>query len=147
MIVSPVRAVDGGLDAELRFDAPASRVFSYISDLRNMEAWWPEHVLYRRLRGDGGAGSLYTWIYVLGIVPALGFTRIVAHDRDERFEYRAGFPGMAIRIGYRFSPDSAGTRATFQMRTALSRAPGFAKVAGAEATRAFERLDRELTRT
>src|SRR5262245_61479414 len=108
MLLEPVQVTREGLRAELRYAAPVSSVFDFVSDLRNMVVWWPEHPVYRRLRGDGGAGSLYAWVYVLGVLPAVGFTRVVAREPGERFAYRAGFPGLPIRVEYRFSADADG---------------------------------------
>lgn len=144
MILSPVTATPEGLSAELSFAAPVSRVFSYITDLHHMEVWWPEHRLYRRLHGDGGAGSIYTWIYVFGFLPTLGVSRVVACDRDERFAYQVLLAGVPIHMEYRFSRDGEGTRATFDMRSLLARLPGFSSMSVPEASRAFERLSREL---
>lgn len=144
MLIEPPRAVPGGLDAELRLPVPVDVAFAYISDLRHMETWWPEHRSYRLLRGDGGEGSLYGWTYRLHGLPAAGLTRVLVCERNERFEYRAGLPGLGIRIAYRFSAEGDATRARFSLRTLLARLPGFASNAVPEATRAFALLEAAL---
>ena len=144
MLLSPIRPVSGGLEAELHLPASPAVVFAYVSDLHHMESWWPEHRHYRLLRGDGRAGSLYGWTYSLRGVPAAGLTRIVTHEPSERFGYRAGLPGLAIHIDYRFTPDGDGTLAAFSMRTVLAHLPGFRSISIPETAAAFERLARAV---
>ncbi|APR88644.1 hypothetical protein A7982_13993 [Minicystis rosea] len=145
MLLDPIQATRDGLRAELRFSTGADALFAYVSDLRNMEVWWPEHRVYRRVRGDGGVGSLYAWVFTVGVLPSVGFTRVTAHEPAKRFAYRVSAMGLPVHIAYRFEPDGDGTRATFTLRTLLARAPGFASTAVAMVTRAFERLDANVT--
>lgn len=141
MLLDPIRPEPGGARALLRFPAPVSRVFSTISDLHTMETWWPEHRTYRLLRGDGGAGSLYGWTYRIFGLTVGGLTRVLARDADARFAYRAGLPGMGIKIDYRFEPDGDGARVSVTLRTLLARLPGFEARLVPEMSRAYERLE------
>jgi len=145
MLIAPIRPVPGGVDAALRFPAPLAQVFRTISDLHRMEVWWPEHRTYRLLRGDGGAGSLYGWTYWLGKVPTAGFTRVLAREPDAHFAYRAGFPGTAIQLDYRFREDEGGTRADLSLRTLLAYLPGFKARIVPEMTRSYALLEGLLT--
>jgi hypothetical protein len=140
VLFGPIQTAADGLRAEVRVDASTRAVFDYVSDLRNMETWWPEHPMYRRLRGDGGRGTLYAWIYMARGFPVAGVSRVLARDAAERFEYRAGPPGVGVRIGYRFAPDGSSTRIGFSFLTFLARAPGFATHLVPEVTRALDRL-------
>lgn len=144
MLTEPIQVAADGLRAELRIDAPAGAVFDHVSDLRNMETWWPEHPVYRRLRGDGGAGTLYGWVYVVRGFPFLGVSRVLARASGQRFEYRAGPPGVGIRIGYRFVPEGGATRVRFSFLSPLARAPQFAAHLVPEVTRALDRLAEHL---
>ncbi len=147
MLLQPIDTAADGLRAELRIEAPVATVFRYISDLRTMVSWWPEHPVYRRLTGDGGAGSLYAWVYRVGIFPvAAGLTRVLVRDPGERFEYRAGPPFVGLRIGYRFTPDGEATRVGFSFLSPLARSSRFGEHLIPEVTRAFERLDAAFSR-
>jgi Polyketide cyclase / dehydrase and lipid transport len=140
MLIEPIQDTADGLRADLHVDAPVGAVSDYVGDLRNMPTWWPEHPVYRRLRGEGGAGSLYAWIYRVGGFPFAGFSRVLVREAGERFEYRAGPPVVGIRIGYRFTPDRDGTRVAFSFLTPLGRVPAFAHHLVPEVTRALDRL-------
>jgi uncharacterized protein YndB with AHSA1/START domain len=144
MLLEPIHRAPGGLHTELRLPAPLAKVFDYLSDLRNMAIWWPEHRIYRRLKGDGSAGSLYVWTYAVRGIPVAGYTRVLAREPNERFEYRAGLPGLGVRIAYRFSADGDATRISFSMSTLLAHLPGFEANAIPEATCAFARLEQSL---
>jgi uncharacterized protein YndB with AHSA1/START domain len=144
VLIEPIQVAADGLRAELRVDAPVSAVFDFISDLRNMETWWPEHPVYRRLRGDGGAGTLYAWVYMVRRLPVIGISRVLAREPGGRFEYRAGPPGVGIRIGYRFTAEGDATRVRFSFLTLLARAPGFAAHLVPEVTSALDRLAEHL---
>ena len=146
MLLEPIQSAADGLRADLHVEAPTATVFDYVSDLRTMETWWPEHPFYRRLRGDGGAGSLYAWVYRVGAFPVAGLSHVLACDAGERFEYRAGPPGVGIRIGYRFTPERDGTRVRFSFLSFFARAPAFGTHLVPEVTRALDRLAAILAR-
>ena len=147
VLLAPIQASPDGLRAELRVEAPARAVSDYVSDLRNMETWWPEHPVYRRLLGDGGPGSRYAWIYVARGVPVPGFSRVIAREPGALFEYRAGPPLIGIRIGYRFTPEEGATRVAFWFLSPFARAPAFAAHLVPEVERALDRLADRLART
>ena len=147
MLLGPIQVSPDGLRADVRVDAPVRAVFDHISDLHTMESWWPEHPVYRRLRGDGGAGSLYAWVYVVQRFPIPGLSRVLVRAPDTRFEYRAGPPGVGIRIGYRFTPEADGTRIGFSFLSPFARAPSFAAHLVPEVSRALDRLAAHLARS
>jgi uncharacterized protein YndB with AHSA1/START domain len=140
MLLAPIQAAADGLRAELRVKPSPRVAFDYISDLSTMATWWPEHPVYRRLAGNGGAGTRYAWIYVARGFPVAGISRVLAHEPGERFEYRAGPPVVGIRIGYRFTPEREGTRIAFSFLSPFARVPGFAAHLVPEVTRALDRL-------
>jgi hypothetical protein len=139
VLIQPMDVDPMGLRAVHRIEAPVETVASYVGDLANMRTWWPEHPVYRRLYGDGGAGSLYAWIYVVRGVPVAGVSRVLARDA-QRFEYRAGPPGVGVRFAYRFEPDGRATRLRASCSTFFARLPGFAAHFVPEVTRALDRL-------
>ena len=139
-LVKPIEIVNDEARAELRVDAPVSKAFDYVSDLRNMVTWWPEHTVYRRLRGDGAAGTLYFWKYVVRGFPLVGYSRVLVREPTERFEYRVGPPRVGARFVYRFTRDGDSTRIDLSCVTPLARLPAFAAQVVPEVTRALERL-------
>src|SRR4051812_41474056 len=72
VLLEPIQVSPDGLRADVRVDAPVRAAFEYVSDLHNMVSWWPEHPVYRRLLGDGGAGAVYAWVYVVQRFPIPG---------------------------------------------------------------------------
>jgi uncharacterized protein YndB with AHSA1/START domain len=146
MLLEPIQTAPDGIRADLRIDAPVSAVFDHVSDLRNMQTWWPEHPVYRRLRGDGGPGTLYAWIYMVRGFPVAGWSRVLVRDRGERFAYRAGPPGVGVRIGYRFAAEPGGTRVAFSFLSFFGRAPAFAAHLVPKVSRALDRLAENLAR-
>ncbi len=131
------------LTGSLLVPAPRDQVFSFVSDLQNMERWWPEHTRYRRIAGSG-RGSLWGWIYKAPIVPIpiAGVTAVVDHSPDERFSYVV--PLLGVHIGYRFATDGDATRVTFSLSSPLAKLAAFAKGAAPEAERALSRLMLEM---
>ena len=128
---------------EALIEAPLAQVFSYVTDLRNMETFWPEHWRYRRLFGEGDAGTRYGWLYVLFGLPVPGITTIDAVEPG-RFEYHTGLPGLRISVCWEFTEEGRATRVRARMRTVLSRLPLFARRTGAELTSALGRLSAAL---
>ncbi len=145
MLLQPIDVANDGLRAELRVRAPAAVVSEYIGDLQHMEAWWPEHPVYRRLRGNGGPGTLYAWIYMARGFPVAGMSRVLVRDPARRFEYRAGPPGLGVRFAYRFAQEGDATRVEFSCRTPFARLRGFATHMVPEVTKALERLEGQIT--
>jgi len=135
-----------GLRAELRIGAPVDAIAGYVGDLRNLKTWWPEHPVYRRLRGDGGVGSLYAWVYLARGVPVAGLSRVLVREQPARFEYRAGPPVLGVRFAYRFTADGDATRVDFSCLTPLARLQGFRDHFVPEVTRALDRLAEQLDR-
>jgi hypothetical protein len=146
VLLQPIRCDHGALRASVRLEAPPDRVFDHIADLRNMVRWWPEHPVYRRLAGDGGARSLYAWVYKLGPVPILGWSRVLECDPDRRrFDYHVGPPGVGARFTYDIEasgPDA--TRVDLTMLTPFARLAGFEAQIVPELTRALDRLAEDL---
>lgn len=138
-----IDAGGGCIRGEVLVLAPAAAVFAHVAELRNMESWWPEHRRYRRLTGDGGAGTRYWWIYsVLGL-PVLGTTRIEEREAPVRLVYQTGLTAMRVRMAYDFAQEGAGTRVRVQMRTPAARLPAFARRASAELLRSLGLLRAE----
>jgi hypothetical protein len=144
VLLAPVQPSADGIRAEIRVDAPAAAVFAHVSDLHNMETWWPEHPVYRRLHGDGGPGTHYAWIYVARGVPVPGYSRVVTREPEKLFEYRAGPPLVGIRIGYRFAAEDRATRVSFWFLSPFARARAFGEHLVPEVTRALDRLAANL---
>ena len=140
VLVKPIEIANDEVRAELRVEAPADTVFDYLSDLRNMVVWWPEHPVYRLLRGDGAAGSIYLWRYSVRGFPLVGYSRVLVRERHTRFEYRVGPPGVGARFSYRFTDEGDSTRIDVSCVTLFARLGGFAAQIVPEVTRAFERL-------
>ena len=144
MLLAPVQSSAEGIRADLRVDAPVARVFAHVSDLHNMETWWPEHPVYRRLLGDGGPGTLYAWIYVARGVPVPGLSRVLTRDPSSRFEYHAGPPIVGFRIGYHFTAEERATRVAFWFLSPAGRFKAFGEHLVPEITRALDRLAAHL---
>jgi hypothetical protein len=132
---------------ELFLPRSSAEVFSYVSDLSNMEVWWPEHTRYRRLRGSGDRRTVYGWTYRIGKVSIAGLTFVAVHEPPSRFAYRAVGPGFVFRMAWEFAAEAGGTRARIEARTPMLRL-GFARRQfAAEVTRSLERLSQALTRS
>lgn len=119
--------------------AAPQKVHDYVAELRHMEHWWPEHWRYRRLRGDGGPGTRYLWIFAgMGaIVP--GITRIEANEPG-LLSYCTAMAGLPIRMRYEFVPEGDGTRLRAEMNSAGLRLPLFARATGKQLVSALSRL-------
>ncbi len=128
---------------EAFIQAPLAQVFSYVTDLRNMETFWPEHWRYRRLFGEGGAGTRYGWLYVAAGLPVVGITTIDTLVPG-RFEYHTGVPGLRLHVTWQFAEEGTGTRVQTRLRTVAARLPFFARRAGAEMSSALDRLSAAL---
>lgn len=136
MLRAPVQKTPQRAHAELRFDAPVGEVFSYITDLRNMVVWWPEHTSYRLVLGNTGPGSIYAWTYRAGLALLAGVSAVQTRAQDRCFVYYVASPGLRVRFEYLFAPDAGGTVVTFAMRSFLLPPP----IPAAQLTAAFERL-------
>lgn len=119
--------------------AAPQKVHDYVAELRHMEHWWPEHWRYRRLRGDGGPGTRYLWIFAAMGAVLPGVTRIEANE-PALLVYRTAMAGLPIRMRYEFLPAGAGTRLRVEMDSAGLRLPLFARTTGKQLVAALTRL-------
>jgi len=117
-----------------------SRAFDYVSDLRNMEVWWPEHVRYYRLYGKGDTGTRYGWVYLVRGLPVLGLTRVDAHQPGARFAYHVRILGVRLSLDYSFSPEDEGTRISLLLRSIITRSSFAVRELEPELERALSRL-------
>jgi len=113
---------DGRGRAEVTIARPVEAVFDYVADLRNMPDWWSSHSAYRRLLGDGGAGSLYAWTMPVPPIPIgipiAGVTLVRDCVRPHRFRYRIVTIGLFSRMTYRFARIEGGTRVALEVAAA-----------------------------
>ena len=134
--------------AEVIVPRSVEAVFDYVSDLRHLETWWPEHQVYRRLYGDGGRGTIYAWAMRRGPVPFAppfaGLTIVTFRRRATRFAYRILAPGLLTRMTYDFSPTAGGTHVALESRSAAYRLAFFARRFPAHVTPALDTLAETL---
>jgi len=141
--------IDGRGVAEVVVPRPLEAVFDYVSDLRHLETWWPEHQVYRRLYGNGGRGTLYAWAMRRGPIPfappVAGLTIVTFRRRATRFAYRILAPGLLTRMTYDFAPTAGGTRVALESRSAAYRLAFFSRNFPAHVTPALDTLAETLT--
>lgn len=136
----PVPTVAGRtLHADVLLPAEPPVVRAYLADLRHLERWWPEHRYYRRVRGDGGPGTRYFWIYVAMGTILPGLTRIEANS-PELLIYRTAMAGLPIRMRYELRPALPGTALSVEMDCLGLRLPLFARTTGKQLAAALARL-------
>ena len=140
---------DGRGVAEVVVPRPLAVVFDYVSDLRHMVIWWPEHQSYRRLLGSGGPGTLYGFTMQRGPLPFAppfgGLTVVTVRERPARFAYRILAPGLLTCMSYAFAESPAGTRISLESRSAAYRLAFFAREFPGHIAPALDALAATLT--
>ena len=140
---------DGRGIAEVIVPRPVEMVFDYLSDLRNMPAWWCEHQTYRRLVGSGGSGTIYAWTMRRGPIPFAppfgGLTVVTVLERSTRFTYRIVSPGLFTLMIYSLVSAPGGTRVSLESRSAAYRLAFFARNFPENVAPAFDTLAAALT--
>jgi len=125
------------LERSVTVNAPVEKVFSYVTDAKNMPEWLPGMVEVTDIvRTDQGVGSHYRWTYKMMGIPFHGENKTLEYLPNERLVLEN--TGIPSTWTWQFTPQDGGTRIDLAVEYSIP-VPVLGKMAERIVTRQNER--------